>query len=111
MHRRGIGRTPVTPVLVTISCLTVLGIAAIVGLEMANRPVSAIVYLMSAVIVPTIPAMFAFAGTSRTNHTLENGFKDEIAAVIRRDAEERARAVLEELSLRATPRPGGPQFR
>lgn len=61
---------------VVILSLAVMG--AVVGLEIANRPVSTVVELYGGLTVTTIPSLLALVIAKDTNYVVKNGLKNDI---------------------------------
>lgn len=91
---------------VTITCAVValafLGILSIVALEIANKPVSTVVYLMGGFTVTTIPSLIGLLKVSQLSHDVHNGIQDSIAQKAADKVAETAAVVAAGLAL-----PGG----
>lgn len=63
-----------------IVAVLALGLGAVVGLELAHRPVATVVELYAAVGVPSVLGLLNFATIRQVRYDLHNGVQDQIAA-------------------------------
>lgn len=89
-------RLSTTQFAIIVSAVVVLALAtmaAVVGLEIANRPVSTVVELYGGLTITTIPSLFALVVAKDTNYTVKNGLKTDIINGVTQEAAKVAAAV------------------
>lgn len=68
---------------VTVAAIVILALGAlgaVIGLVLANRPVSTVAELFTAILIPTITSLLGLAKTAQLRDEVHNGVQDSIAA-------------------------------
>lgn len=82
------GKIPAVAVLGSIVALVLIVVSAVVGLEVAGRPVGTVLQLSALVAAPTIVTLLGLIKAADTNHVVRNGLATDVAQKVAENAAE-----------------------
>lgn len=76
----GVSDAKFAVIITAVVVLVVLAFASIVGLEIANRPVSVVVQLEGSFLAPIVIGLLTYAKVGKIEYAIHNGVQDSTAA-------------------------------